>query len=624
MNLRSRLKPAGAARPPRTRRKMPLLPQEWVQELLTRIHIRDVIEKYIPLEQKGSRYVACCPFHHEKTPSFSVTPEKGLFYCFGCHKGGNAIQFVSEIERISFREACEKLAEECGLELPSASFSTERQAARKRIETIRKINRAAALFFVEQLEAPRGAAALAYLRGRGLRTSDVRRNGIGFAPADDWHTMMRALSSQGYSEAQMRAAGLLGSGASGAHDLFHNRVMFPIIDGGRNVIGFGGRVMDDHKPKYLNTPATPVFSKRHNLYHLNVLQQLTAVPRILLMEGYMDVIAADRFGVRNTVATLGTALTPEQARLLKRWGVPVYISYDGDHAGLTAALKAIGVLEAAGVTARVVTLPDGMDPDEFLRVRGSDAFEDAVNSALEPVPFRFSQVSAGLDLSAQEDRERYVEGCIAVLRGQSSAVARERYARLLADQTGYSLHAILRDTEGPYVSEHAVPLRQRSAPARRNSEQEAEDFLAAYVVEFPDRSSALGEQLTASDFDDAADAAIVTAVAQSVAQGITPRADDILAALEEDAHRNHAAALLGSDKVHAVSDLGPEPYASGCVTRLQVRRAERRLNEARDEQRTCADPARKTALKREILELTETVHSLRQTLKRPAATQADS
>lgn len=603
---------------------MPLLPEEWIQDLLGRISIRDIIEKYIPLEQKGNRYWACCPFHHEKTPSFSVTPDKGLFYCYGCHKGGNAITFVSEIERINFREACEKLAEGCGLEMPSAASSAQQQAARAKIEEIRTINRAAALFFLSQLFAPGGASALAYLRGRGLTDADIKRNGIGFAPGS-WNALKTALTSRGFSEQQMIDAGLRGAGSSGSYDLFRGRVMFPIVDSGRNVIGFGGRVMDDATPKYLNTPVTAAFNKRRNLYHMNVVHQLGTLHRIMLMEGYMDVVAADRFGIRNTVATLGTALTEEQARLLKRLGVPVYISYDGDRAGINAALKATGILEAAGVTCRVLVLPDGMDPDEYLTMNGRDAFEEVLDSAMEPVPFRFSQIRRQLDFSQPEDKERYIDQCIGILHGLRSEVAKERYARMLAEDTGYSVRAILRDAEGedaPVRPDYAASKR-RAVKDGSNGEQRAEDYLAAYAVEFPDHAGTLFSALQKDDFEDEANAAIVASVAALTSRGMTPRPDDILAVLETEVHRNHAAKLLGSDLVHDTADANPLLYAQSCVTRLRRRREEKRLHSAMREIRQSDDPKKIESLKREVMELNRTIYRLNQDLRQPSARKAD-
>lgn len=599
---------------------MPLLPEEWVQELLSRLDIREVIERYVPLQEKGSRYWACCPFHHEKTPSFSVSPDKGLYYCYGCHKGGNTIHFVSEIEKINFREACEKLADGCGLELPSDSFSKERQHQREKLDAIRKVNKAAAHLFVDQLYTPQGTEALAYLRRRGLTDRDIRRNGLGYAPAD-WHAAHNALGRQGFSDRLLADAGLCRTGKTGPYDLFRNRVMFPIIDTSRNVIGFGGRVMDDQQPKYLNSPETLLFNKGKNLYHLNVVQGIGRLPYILLMEGYMDVICADRFGIPNAVATLGTAITPDQARLLKRWRVPVYISYDGDGAGIKAALKAVGVLEAAGVTCKVIVLPGGMDPDEYLIANGREGFETAIETALEPVPFRFRQMAAGLDLTDPGQKEMYVDKCVGVIRALQSAVAQERYAKMLADETGFSARAILRDagmaSAGAARTGSAHSVRRGSPPTDGTIEQRAEDFLAAYVMHNPQRASQLLKKLSASDFTNPADAAVLAAAAACEAKGILPRPNDIVAALGSEEYRSHAAQLLMNDEDAPFSALGDlDAFADSCADRLVLRRMEKELAEILQLAGQCEDAAEQTALKRKYLDMNARLHEMRDALRR--------
>lgn len=597
---------------------MPLLPDEWIQDLLSRLDIREVVERYVPLQKKGSRYWACCPFHDEKTPSFSVTPEKGIFYCYGCHKGGNAIQFVSEYEKINFREACETLAEGCGLELPSTGFSRAQQEQRQKKERILQANRAAALFFVRQLYTKAGAEALAYLRRRGLSDRDIRRNGIGYAP-DDWHATGRALAKEGFDSALLCDAGLCKNGARGPYDLFRNRVMFPIINGTRRVIGFGGRVLDGSQPKYLNTPETYVFNKSRNLYHANVLGQQRDMTRILLMEGYMDVVAADRFGVSNTVATLGTALTADQARMLKRWNLPVYISYDGDNAGLTAAERATQILDSAGVSCRVIVLPDGMDPDEFLSSRGRDAFDDAVESAKEPVPFLFERMGAGLDLNRPDHKEQYLERGIEVIRAQRTEVSKERCVRMLSKATGYSEQSILRDanreTAGAQYPRVRVRRQVREELEHSSTDQKAEEILAAYVVAYPERSDWLSEHITPEDFDSSACAAVFQIVAQGSARAVSPGPAEILARIDSDEDRSCAARVLNSVEQRWDSPADADQEARSCVTRLLGRRDERTLAHLKRELAQCADEQEQVSLRREIWQLTQKIQQLQDSRK---------
>lgn len=591
---------------------MPLLPDEWVQELLNRVDIREVVERYVPLQAKGSRYWACCPFHNDKTPSFSVTPDRGMFYCYGCHKGGTAINFVSEIEKLNFREACEKLAEGCGLELPSESFTADRLARRQEISRIKEANIAAARFYVNELYSPDGTEALAYLHSRGLSDRDIRRNGIGYAP-DDWQKTGGLLKSRGFDSALLHEAGLQKKKNGRSYDVFRGRVMFPIIDTERSVVGFGGRVMDSSLPKYLNSPETPVFNKSRQMYHLNVLRQLKTVPYIILMEGYMDVISADSFGLLNTVATLGTAITIDQARLLKRWNVPVYICYDGDLPGLKAAERAIAILEKAGLSCRVIALPDGMDPDEYLRKKGRSSFDEQVASALEPMRFRFKRAEEGLDLTTPDGKERYVAACVAMLGEQQSSVGRERFARLLSEQTGYSFESIMKDVErGSH--ETAMPAfetRSSSAGKQQEAALRAENYLALYASLYPEDYARTAGKLEPADFTFGPDAAIITAVLGSLKEGVEPTPERILSVMENEADRSHAARLFSElDRLTAVGE-SPELYAAGCVARLLLRRTEKERDLAMLQLKECRNSDERVNLKRRIQELTAKVQELK-------------
>lgn len=595
---------------------MPLLPEEWIQELLGRLDIREVVERYVPLKERGSRYWACCPFHEEKTPSFSVDPKNGMYYCYGCHKGGTAIQFVSEMERIGFREACERLAEGCGLALPDKAYSRERTAERRKMQVLKEANRAAALFFASELYKPDGKHALEYLKRRGLSDQDIRRNGLGYSP-NDWQKTGDTLMKQGFSAAQLEEAGLRKTSRGRSYDLYRGRVMFPIIDGDRSVIGFGGRVMDDSEPKYINTPETLIFNKSRNLYHINVIRQLRSFPYLLLMEGYMDVAGADRFGIRNTVASLGTALTSDQARLLKRYGVPVYISYDGDNAGMKAAERASGILEDAGVACRIVALPNGMDPDEYLRAHGRDAFEDEISRALEPVLFRFLFAKKGLDLEKPDDKERYVQAALRILREVKSAVAKERYARILADETGYSLSAILHDAGSAPEEKHrpmqAAPKRPNPGAGNRSGSylRKAENYLALYAAVYPERFAKIASMLEEEDFANPANRAIVGCVRDCIARGALIDPQGILGSLDNEEFARHAAGLFVKIGNLESQGRGADDLAKGFAAQLLIARKERENKQASMQYDRCADEEERRELREKMRSLSDEIQKLK-------------
>lgn len=578
---------------------MKRLPESWLRELYGRVDLGQLVGSYMELQEKGGRLWGCCPFHHETKPSFTVNTQQGFYHCFGCGQHGNAVGFVMEMERLSFREACEFLAERVGLEMPAAVDDAQEQRSRQLADRVRAMNREAAAFYQRILHTGGGAAGADYLRSRHIDGSIAARYGLGYAP-DSWHELRDHLASKGFRDREVAASGLVQEKNGSRYDAFRNRVMFPIISPQEEVIGFGGRVLGDGVPKYLNSPATPVFNKSRSLFNLNVAKGLRhkgELQELILMEGYMDVIGAARFGVLNTCATLGTALTAEQCRLIRRYVDRVRVCYDGDAAGIKAALRAIGLLEAAGLEARVVCLPDGLDPDEYLGAKGRDAFAARVQEALEPMAFRFRVARTGRDLSTPAGRTGYAEECVALLQEEKSALIREQYARVLAEQTGFRLEAILEDVGGRVrapVSPAAPP------PPAAGAEKRAENFAAACMAGRPELAAALAEILREDDFDNPANAAIYRYIAGNAGRGAEVSREELLEMLEGEAEKKHLHWLLGGLQRFQDDPSGLQIMLKSSVARLGMRRTRREIEQLKRELARTDDPGETDRLRRRI------------------------
>ncbi|MBQ6373510.1 MAG: DNA primase [Clostridia bacterium] len=434
--------------------------QAWLDELRDRTSLEEVVSEYVPLRQKGKRYWGCCPFHNEKTPSFSVDTEAQMYYCFGCHKGGTVINFVMEIERMEFMDAVRLLAERAHMEVPVRDRRAAPGITQDEREQMYEANREAARYFHQLLWTAEGAKALSYLYGRGLNDADIRRFGLGAAP-EGWDGLFRHLTEAGHSQETLEKAGLVVKRDDRCFDMFRGRVMFPIINAQGRVLGFGGRVLGDGQPKYLNTAETPIFNKRLGLYALNMASKERSVGHLVLVEGYMDTVSLRKGGVKGVVATLGTALTEEQARLMKRYAPEVWISYDGDAAGRKAALRALDILDAQDLPARVLDYPDGMDPDDFIKARGLEGF-DAL-PRLDATSYRMLRAKDDLDLAQQDDMTQYALRCCAILRRVKSPVEMENHLRKLVNETGYDREILLRQIGATPVK---TPREPRSV--RRN------------------------------------------------------------------------------------------------------------------------------------------------------------
>ena len=419
------------------------IPDRFLDELIARTDIVDLVSESVRLTKKGRNYWGLCPFHSEKTPSFSVSADKQIYKCFGCGKGGGAINFVMELDNLPFRDAVAVLAKRAGLEVPDSGYSA---GAKERREKLLAINKQAARPFHQWLYAPEGAEGLAYLQRRGLSRRTLTSFGLGFAP-NRWDALIQALGQQGYDKRDLLDAGLAVSNQDGRiYDRFRNRVMFPIIDIRGEVIGFGGRVMDDSTPKYLNSPDTPVYNKSRNVFALNIAKKSKA-GRVILTEGYMDTISLHQAGFDSAVASLGTSLTPEHAQLLSRYFPEAIIAYDGDGAGVSAAQRAIPLLERAGMKVRVLRVTGAKDPDEFIKQFGRDAFLRLLDQSENQVDYRLEQIRKKYDLSDDSQKVGFLQEAAQLLSSLPSAVEREIYGRHAAETAGVSPEAVAQEVK---------------------------------------------------------------------------------------------------------------------------------------------------------------------------------
>lgn len=405
-------------------------PEEIVEEVRSRNDIVDVISGYVKLQKKGSNYFGLCPFHNEKSPSFSVSPQKQMYYCFGCGAGGNVITFLMEYESYTFPEALKVLADRAGVKLPEVEYSKEERAKADRRSVLLEINKLAANYFYYQLHQPQGKIGYEYFQSRQLSDDTIRRFGLGFANKTS-SDLYQYLRSKGYGDDILKDTGLVTVEERGSHDKFWNRVMFPIMDVNNRVIGFGGRVMGEGTPKYLNSPETLIFDKSRNLYGLNYART-SREKYILACEGYMDVIAMHQAGFTNAVASLGTAFTSQQAALLKRYTDTVILTYDSDGAGIRAALRAIPILKEVGISARVLSLKPYKDPDEFIKNMGADAFRERIREAQNSFLFEVDVLKRDFHLEDPEEKTRFHNAVARKLLEFPEALERDNYIRAVS------------------------------------------------------------------------------------------------------------------------------------------------------------------------------------------------
>ena len=481
-----------------------------IEEVRQKNDIVDVVSQYVKLTRKGSSYFGLCPFHNEKTPSFSVTPGKQMYYCFGCGAGGNVFNFIMEYENYSFGEALKHLADRAGVELPKIEYSREvREKAEQKAELL-EINKQAAQYYYYQLRTEGGRQGHEYLAGRQLSEETMRKFGLGYS--DKFGSgLYKYLKSKGYSDERLRESGLFNvDERHGMYDKFWNRVIFPIMDVNNRVIGFGGRVMGDGKPKYLNSPETKIFDKSRNLYGLNIART-TRKKYLILCEGYMDVISMHQAGFTNAVASLGTALTSGHASLLKRYTQEVLLLYDSDEAGIRAALRGIPILRDAGVSSRVVNLKPYKDPDEFIKNMGAEAFEERLGQASDSFMFRVSIAESEFPMDEPQGQNRFFERCAELLLELKDELERNLYIEAIVKkyrgQYGVSAEDLRKRVNT--LALKGTPAENRTQPKtsggqnkkkKESASDQAQKLMLTWLVTYPGIFDKVAQYLNAEDF----------------------------------------------------------------------------------------------------------------------------
>ena len=479
---------------------------ELIEEVRSRNDIVDVISGYVRLTKKGSTYFGLCPFHNEKTGSFSVSPNKQMYYCFGCGAGGNVFTFLMQYENFSFPEAMEALAERAGIELPKQEMSAQAKKEADKRQILLEINKAAGKYYYMLLRSEHGKQAYEYFKKRELSDATMQKFGLGYSDkySDDLYRYLRKL---GYDDAILKESGLVSiDEVRGGHDKFWNRAMFPIMDVHNKVIGFGGRVMGDGEPKYLNSPETKVFDNSRNLYALNFARQ-TKKPQMLLCEGYMDVIALHQAGFDNAVASLGTAFTSGHASLLKRYTKEVYLTFDSDGAGIKAALRAIPILKEVGLTAKVINMKPYKDPDEFIKALGAEEYQKRIDAAENSFMFEIRILEQKYDMKDPEGKTAFQTEVAKKLLDFTTELERNNYMEAVADKYHMSFEALRNlvnqlGTQGGLVKER-TPLKSGLNEKKHKKEdgmKQSQKLLLTWLIEYDNLYDKIKDIITPEDF----------------------------------------------------------------------------------------------------------------------------
>ena len=578
-------------------------PSEWLDELRSRTDIVQTVSSYVSLKKNGKKYWGLCPFHGEKTASFSVDEEKQFYYCFGCKAGGSVINFIMDIERLSFHEAVELLAERAHMPLPEMQQDSDYERRRTQRERLLAANKSAARFYHEHLFKAAGLPVLNYFRNRGLNDSVIRKFGLGAAP-DARDLLTKHLLEEGFTLEELSLAGLTvirpaepatddhPARAQSVHDMFRARAIFPIIDQYGNVLAFGGRILGKGQPKYLNTSDTPVFNKRKGVFAANLLRKERHLERVILVEGYMDVVSLTQFGIQGVCATLGTALTNEQARLLHRFAPMVYLSYDGDAAGQHAILRGLDILREEGIPARVLDFPDGLDPDEFIRRDGPEAFRSL--PAVSAETYRIRRLKDSLDLATEEGKITYAREAARIISGLDP-VEREGHLRDLMIQTGFSREVLQEQIQlspGHMEEQSGLPrhqtVRDRKS-AGGGSGPESEEQRATELLLGLYSTGLLPEDLL--EEEDFADPEL-KCIYMDLKAGISASA--LIERAPDEASRSRLAGMLLSPPAEGTDEM--IRMAQDCLTAIRDAARKKHLDQIMSEMKSCSDPEKKKIL----------------------------
>lgn len=551
---------------------MPWYSEEQIEEVRSRSDIVSVIGRYVHLKRAGSGYTGLCPFHSEKTPSFHVNPSRQMYKCFGCGVGGNVITFVMEYENLTFPEAMEMLAEQAGITLPKQEMTAEQKRQESLRLTLLEINKKAARYYYALLKSPRGKPGYEYLTGRGLTEETILRFGLGFA-GQGGGELYQYMKNEGYDDRTLKESGLFTMDERGAYDKFWNRVMFPIMDANNRVIGFGGRVMGEAKPKYLNSPETRIFDKSRNLFGLNYAKKGKR-KNMILCEGYMDVIALHQAGFTNAVASLGTAFTEQQANLLRRYTDEVLLTYDSDDAGVRAAMRAIPMLRRAGINGKIVHMEPYKDPDEFIKNLGSQEFGKRMEEAQNSFFFEIEIIKRGFSMQDPEQKTRFIHEMAKKLLVFEDKIQRDNYLEALAAQ--YSIRAedlrqlvVRYGNQMPTGYQEAMEERQqeRRRAGRKKETKEGIRYsyrlLLSWMIEEPGLFEQIRQWIVPEDFEEGLYRTVAAQLYEQLEQGELVPAR-IIGHFQEIEEQNQVASMFqtsfgselnGEEKQKAVTDL---------------------------------------------------------------------
>ncbi|MBP5152931.1 MAG: DNA primase [Lachnospiraceae bacterium] len=527
-------------------------PDELIDEIRQRNDIVDVVGSFVSLKRAGANYTGLCPFHSEKTPSFAVSPTKQMCHCFGCGAGGNVITFIMKYQNATFPEALKYLADRAGITLPEPEYSEEEKVRRSKRDELLNINLKAAGFFCYRLKSREGEAGLKYLKDRGLSDETIKQFGLGFAPLSR-DNLYNYLKQQGFSTEIIRESGLVTfDEAKGFNDKFWNRVMFPIADERNRVIAFGGRVMSDAKPKYLNSPETAVFDKSRTIYGLNIARS-TRRDFFILCEGYMDVISQHQAGFNNAIASLGTAFTSGHASIIKRFKKPVYLAYDSDGAGVNAALRAIKILRESDVVCRVINLRPYKDPDEFIKNMGAEAYEQRIKDAENGFLFEVRILYESKNMSDPDEKTAFIKEACELLASIPDEIERESYMSAFSDHYAVSAETVKRTVASIAAKnggEYRPADRPKPAPSRPKDPDESikriQRTLLTWMCEDTGVYNAVKEYISPSDFTDRVYYAVATRMFSDIEAGhLNPAA--LVNMFEEEADQAVVAEIFNTE-----------------------------------------------------------------------------
>jgi len=561
------------------------LPEDFIEEVRVANEITDVLSEYLTLKPKGKNYFGLCPFHNEKTPSFSVDPEKQLYHCFGCGAGGNVFTFIMDQERLDFIDSVKFLAQRKGIPLPGSIESPQDEETRKHKEQLYRLNREAALYYHENLLSHHGRHALEYLKSRGIDQRIIKTFGIGYAPKS-WDSTKNYLLSKGFDKQLLTETGLILEKNQREYDRFRDRIMFPIIDHRDRVVGFGGRVLDDSAPKYLNSPESPIFNKGSVLFGLNLARKRRPIESFIIVEGYLDVITLHRFGIYNGVASLGTALTPDQARLMRRYAQNIYTAYDGDTAGQKATLRGLDILKSVGCNVRVIVFPKGMDPDDILVNHGIEYFNKLMNNAMTITDFKLERLQAQYDLDNQEEKVEFTTKAVRILTDVDNLLERDIYIQRLNNLTGFRPELLYRYVEQvenrggkPGLKKNKIGNNRHTTPIRKArihiaANIKAEMHLIRLMASDEEMAKRIINRLGDLRFDDPIHNKVADIIKELIARDVGLNPAQVLNYVQDDKLRGKITEIFEIEMEYDNVDR----YIDDCIGELRRSQLEKRRN----------------------------------------------